>query len=145
MSLYDFWQQIPAGYREFGVIIATMSIIEIIPIKVNPWKWIKAFIELPKKVEDLERDVNNDRAFRWRQMIKNCTRQLERGEKFRESEWVEILDTTKRYEIYCEEHPDFKNGYIPDCIEFIRYRHKETLKTGDYAPELKKEMGSVAV
>lgn len=136
---------IPPSIKDFGVLVIVLSLVEIAPVKVNPWKWLKSVVCLPQRLEKLETDFNDDRAFRWRQMIKNYTRQLERGEKFRESEWVEILDTTKRYETYCEKHPDFKNGYIPDCIEFIRYKHKEVLKTGDYAPELKKEMGSVAV
>lgn len=136
---------IPPTVKDVGMLVVILSIIEVTPIKVKPWEWLMSFAELPKRLMKLEHEFNDDRAFRWRQMIKSYTRQLERGEMFRESEWVEILDTTKRYETYCETHPDFKNGYIPDCIEFIRYKHKEVLKTGDYAPELKKEMGGVAV
>jgi len=129
---------IPPILKNCAVIAILLSLVEVSPLKLNPWKWLKAFYQLPGRLEKLEHEFNDDRAFRWRQMIKSYTRQLERGEKFRESEWVEILDTTKRYEDYCEVHPDFKNGYIPDCIEFIRFKHKEVLKTGDYAPELKR-------
>ena len=136
---------IPPTIKDVGVLVVILSVVEIAPVKLNPWEWLKSFVALPARLANLEHEFNDDRAFRWRQMIKSYIRQLVRGEKFRESEWEEILDTTKRYEIYCEKHPKFKNGYIPDCIEFIRYKHKEVLKTGDYAPELKKEMGSVAV
>lgn len=137
-AIVELINLIPPSMKDVGLLVIILTLIEVTPIKLNPWQWLKSFANLPGRLEKLEHEVNDDRAFRWRQTIKSYTRQLERGEKFRESEWVEILDTTKRYEIYCEEHPDFKNGYIPDCVEFIRYKHKEVLKTGDYALELKR-------
>ena len=140
MSAAEVFQtihMIPPSILDVGFLALVLSLVEISPLKVNPWQWLKSFAELPARLKKLEKEFNDDRAFRWRQMIKTFTRQLERGEKFRESEWIELLDTVKRYENYCELYPDFKNGYIPDCIEFIRWKHKEVIKTGDYAPELK--------
>lgn len=129
---------IPPSIKDMAVFTIILSLVEISPLKINPWQWLKSFAGLPGRLEKLEHEVNDDRAFRWRQMIKNYSRQLECGGKLRDSEWMELLDTIKRYERYCEEHPDFRNGYIADCIEYIKEMHIYVMRTGDYAPELKR-------
>ena len=129
---------IPPSVKDLGIMVVVLSLVEIAPVKVNPWKWLRSFAELPARFAKLEHEVNDDRAFRWRQMIKSYSRGLERGEKLRDSEWMELLDTVKRYERYCETHPDFRNGYIADCIEYTKEMHRYVMRTGDYAPELKR-------
>ena len=58
-SLIDM---IPPSIRDLGIMVMLLSIVEIAPVKVNPWRWLKSFAELPAKVEKLENEFKDDRA-----------------------------------------------------------------------------------
>ena len=122
---------IPHSIKDVGLIVIVLSLVEISPIKVNPWKWLKAFGELPSRLEKLENEFNNDRAFRWRTLIFNRSRLIERssiqGDLLRREEWEDTLDTITNYENYCEKHPEFKNELAVQTIEYIRKQYQYTL------------------
>ena len=57
-----------AGLYGSGAIIILMTLIQISPIKINPWSWIGRCIgraingEVLEKVETLTRDVKQNKA-----------------------------------------------------------------------------------
>ena len=138
MSLQEILILLPPTVKDAALLAIVLSLVEISPLKLNPWEWLRAFVNLPKRLDELEHEFNDDRAFRWRQMIVNRARRIEQGEKMRYGEWEETMDTIGRYEKYCVKYPDFKNGFATDTIEFMKDTHKEVMKNGDYAPDLKR-------
>ena len=137
-EIFDLFANMPQGLKDIGLLALIFSLIEVSPLKLNPWRWLKAFYQLPARLDKLEHEFNDDRAFRWRQMILNRARRIEQGEKMRYGEWEETMDTIGRYEKYCDACPDFRNGFATDTIEFMKDAHKEVMKNGDYAPDLKR-------
>jgi len=132
MSLLDLWNQIPFGYREFGLVIAAMSLVEVIPVKINPWQWVKSFVELPSRLEKLEREFNDDRAFRWRSQIINRSDRIQDGKKLRKEVWEDTIVTIGNYEKYCAAHPEFRNELATMTIAFMRRKYFDAKENNDF-------------
>ena len=117
MSLLDLINQIPPGYREFGVIIALMSLVEVMPVKLNPWRWIKSFMELPSNLEKVdERLISLEK--RLNEVEKRLSEIDARVEELREK--TENLDT--------EYHHDKAYGWRAVILSRAdQVRHKEKL------------------
>lgn len=127
MEVLDVWYGIPHTIKDLGIIVLVLSFIEISPIKLNPWKWCKAFIALPSRLEALEHEFNDDRAFRWRQMIVNRGDRVQDGYKLRKEVWKDTIETIDNYEKYCDKHPEFRNELATITIEYMRHKYQEAL------------------
>lgn len=123
---------IPPFILDCGIIMVILGLIQISPLKINPWDTIKSFITLPKRIDKLENDFNNDRAFRWRSMILTRSDLIRNNEKMSEEKWLDTIETIDRYEHYCEVHPEFKNGKAVVSIEYLREKYKQAYKDKDY-------------
>ena len=123
---------IPPTIKDFGFLVIVLSLVEISPIKINPWKWLKSFLELPTRLEKLEHEFNDDRAFRWRSLIFNRSRTIEKsfqkGELLRREEWEDTIDTISNYEKYCENNPQFKNELANQTIAYVKKQYQYALE-----------------
>lgn len=103
-------------------IVALSAIIQISPIKLNPWSWLARHIgrainkEVIEKVDGLEKDVNNLRADMHEQSARDARARILRfgdeilhGTKHSQEHFDEILACITDYTKYCDEHPEFKN------------------------------------
>lgn len=131
-EVVEFINLIPPSIKDVGIVVFILSIVEIAPVKVNPWRWLKAFVALPSRLEKLEHEFNDDRAFRWRNLIFNRARQFRKaqktGELFEQEEWKDTLETISNYERYCEHHPEFKNELAVQTIEYVRKQYQYALE-----------------
>ena len=126
----------PLFFKDFAILAIVLSLIEVSPLKVNPWKWLKEFANLPKRLAELERDYLNDKAYRWRAMILARADHVRRGEKLSEERWSDTITTIAYYEDYChqqeEQHTGFINGKADAAIEYLKKKYKVVYETGDY-------------
>ena len=122
----------PLFFKDFAILAAILTIVQVTPIKFNPWTWLKNFIALPKQLENLEHEFNDDRAFRWRSLIFNRSRTIEKslktGDLLRREEWEDTIETIGNYERYCEGHPEFKNELAVQTIEYIKNQYQFALE-----------------
>lgn len=123
---------IPPSIKDFGVLFIVLSLVEIAPVKVNPWQWLKSVVCLPQRLEKLETDFNNDRAFRWRSQILRRADYIMDGQKFSRETWDDTIETIDNYERYCKHHDDYQNGKAKAAIEFMRETYKEVMKNNDF-------------
>lgn len=127
---------IPPFFKDCVFLMLVLSLIEVAPVKLNPWKWIKAFIALPKRMEDLEKDFHNDRAYRWRSMILTRSDMVRHGDKLSLERWNDTIDTIDRYTEYCDlcerEGVHFINGKAVEAIEFLQKKYREVKDSGDF-------------
>ena len=123
----DMMVLFPPFIKDVAIVAALLSLVEISPIKLNPWKWIKAFIALPSRLEKLEHEFNDDRAFRWRQMIINRSERIQDGNLLRKEVWKDTIETIGNYEKYCSKHPEFRNELATVTIEYMREQYKYAL------------------
>lgn len=143
-------QEIVAGGG--GALLILMTLIQIAPIKVNPWsKMAKAFghainsdvlTELvdvkkhqqetwDKLAEHIRVDAERDADMR-RQRILRFNADLMKGDDYNHEYFVDMLVEIDEYERYCRIHPGYKNNRAVMAIANIKRVYEEHAKTGDF-------------
>lgn len=118
-------------------VVALMSLIQISPIKINPWtaigRWIGRAIngELIEKVNNLEKQLeiveakhDESEAKAARVRILRFGDELYQGKRHSKEHFEDILADITEYDIYCREHPDFKNERtkVTESVILKQYR-----------------------
>lgn len=123
------------------LLLALMTIVQIAPIKINPWSWLAEAIgrainaEVIKKLDahitmDDRRTADGHRA-----RILHFNNELLRDIGHTQEEFFEVLAEIDAYEKYCREHPEYPNNRAVLAIENIREVYKERLKKRDFLQE----------
>lgn len=122
------------------ILFGTITIFEVSPIKINPWKWIGRAInsELIKKLDQVEKDVATikkdqaeDNAENMRSQILSFAASCRRHEHHDAEEWNHIIAIIKRYETYVEER-NIDNGVIEENAAFLRELYHKRLINNDF-------------
>lgn len=136
----------------WAVIAVLMSMVEIAPIKINPWSAILKYIgsklngELQKDIQSVKADVQGVKedvqtldkkieavressevieAKQSRVRILRFDEELLKGEEHTKEHFNQILDDIDLYEEYCEKHEGFRNGIARHAIKHIRETYDE--------------------
>lgn len=122
----------------FGGILALSSLVEIVPIKLNPWsaalRWlgnklngdvIKQVGELKEKVQGVSDRQEESEAKSARVRILRFGDELYLGHKHSKEHFDNILADVKTYNDYCRTHPNFENERTKITEEQIKatYQH----------------------
>lgn len=135
-----------------GALVILLSIVEISPIKINPWtalaKWVGRAInaDVMKELEAVkasqtitqerldahisaneQREADNSRA-----RILRFNNELLRDIPHTKEEFVEALKDIDEYKRYCDEHPHYKNERASHAIANIGRVYDERLKRHDF-------------
>lgn len=111
----------------FTVVI--MSLIEVTPIKINPWTWLgntlnKGIITKLEKVEkdvaEVKREVGESSAVTSRYRILRFDDEILHDVRHSKEHFDQILLDIDVYEKFCDEHPDFKNNLAVMAIKHIK-------------------------
>lgn len=116
----------------FGGIVALSALIQISPIKLNPWSWIAKRVgkainsEVIEKVDRLEDDLKDlkeaqdeHNAKVARSKILEFGDELYHDMKHSKEAFDDILAMITEYEQYCESHPKFKNKRTERTEKYI--------------------------
>lgn len=135
-----------------GALVVLLSIVEISPIKINPWssimKWLgrainadviqelgavrASQVETRKRLEthistDEKREADHCRA-----RILRFNNELLREIPHTKEEFIEVLKDIDEYEIYCRDHKDYANGRAVHAIANIGRVYDERLQKHDF-------------
>lgn len=122
------------------LLFGTITIFEVSPIKINPWKWIGRAIngDIMKKLEKVEQDVatikkdqEEDNAENMRSRILSFAASCRRHEHHDAEEWNNIISTIKKYETYVKER-GIDNGVIEENAAFLRELYHKRLVNNDF-------------
>lgn len=121
------------------------TLIEITPIKLNPWTWMARKVgraingEVIAKVDGLEKDIKQlDYDAKEREAKAARARVLRFGDeilhKCRHSKehFDDILQDITMYEKYCDEHPEFENERMQLTVRHIEEAYGKCLKENDF-------------
>ena len=135
-----------------GVLVVVLSLIEVTPIKVNPWsalaKWLgRAFnadviagLEAVKQSQaearkQLDAHITTDEkreADHCRARILRFNNELLRELPHTKEEFIEVLKDIDDYERYCRDHKDYANGRAVHAINNIGRVYDERLEKHDF-------------
>lgn len=142
------------------VVLGLPTLIEISPIKINPWSWIwkmlkflwRGFcrslnadvLERLKTLEDeqgeIKKEISAQKALSdkreadgWRTEILRFNMELVKHTKHTREDYIEILDIIDKYEKYCNAHEDYENNRAVHAIANIGRCYDDRLKNNDFA------------
>ena len=128
-----------------GLLIVVMTLLQISPIKFNPWSYFANKIgkamngEIIEKVDNIAKDLNELRNECDEREADNCrTRILRFNDELshdvnhsKEHFDQTLMDITK-YEVYCNNHPGYKNNIAALAIERIKSTYKKCCDEGTF-------------
>lgn len=135
-----------------GIIFILMTIIQIVPIKINPWSYLSRKIgkainhdmiermdKLDKNVENLSTDLQNLReecnerdATLSRVRILRFGDEILHGIPHSKEHYDNILQDITFYENYCRSHPNYINNIAVMTIKHIKNMYQKHLEQDDF-------------
>lgn len=119
------------------VLLGAVTMVEIVPIKINPWsllfKWIGNALngDLKEELTNLKKDFEDSKVGTMRWNILNFARSCRMGEDHSEEEWNYVIAQLKQYETFCEEK-HIENGVIEETAIYIRQLYHKRLHKNDF-------------
>jgi len=135
-----------------GVIIfGTVTLIEITPIKINPWrgllKWVGSVINaedraniekinnkidtMQKDMDKMKREREDDKAKEKRWHILDFINSCRHGRTHTREEWNHTLTELAEYEKFTEDH-DIPNGVIDEGAKYLRELFQENNRNNNF-------------
>ena len=129
MTFKELVAQLTVGNVAAGIAIL-LSLIQISPLKLNPWDRIFGWIgkktqgELHKQVADLQKQITDIWISSHRQSILTFARECRADIHHNAEEWNHILSIADEYEVYCSTHA-VSNGVVKADTRYVRDLYQE--------------------
>lgn len=128
-----------------GLLIVLLTLIQIAPIKINPWSAIAKTLgrainkEMMDKLESLDKEVKQLRDATALESALNCRVRIIHfgdetlhGQKHTKEHFDQILRDIDKYEHYCSTHPEFENNVTVLTSARIKEIYQKRLADGDF-------------
>ncbi len=128
-----------------SAIVIFLTVVQIAPIKLNPWSYIAKIIGRALNAEVLEQQQATQKkldehietddkrnANSLRAQILQFNNELIDNRKHSKESFVEILSVIDDYEDYCRNHPDYKNNRCAHAVANIGRVYDERLQKHDF-------------
>lgn len=138
-----------------GTLLFLMTIIQIAPVKINPWSAIAKTVgkainaDVLRELDTVKKDLadhvkaNEARnADEHRARILRFNNELLRDISHTKEEFIDILADIDFYERYCRDHKDYKNNRAVHAIANISRSYDERLRRHDFLRSASNEQES---
>ena len=128
-----------------GGMLVLMTLVQIIPIKINPWSWIAKRIGRAINSEVLEKiNKNNETVERFKAETAEQWASLRRTHILRFGDEIlhgvihskehfdQILVDISKYESYCKDNPEYLNSIANATIEQIKRTYQKYLEDNSF-------------
>ena len=129
MTLNEIMSKFNAGYLTIGIVVL-LSLIEISPLKLNPWDRLLSWIgsKLNGKTEKRLAAVEKQLRSMWindhRHCILTFAREARAAIAHSADEWTNVLNIAEEYEKYVDAN-GITNGIITQDTAYIRNLYQE--------------------
>ena len=119
-------------------LIIILSLIQVAPIKVNPWSWLAKWAgkamngDLIREVRDLREEFDVSLANQARTRILRFNDELLRKERHSMEMFNSVLEDVDFYERYCLDHTKYKNSKAVLAIANIKRCYEKCEIDGDF-------------
>lgn len=151
MSLAEFVKTISAGDYVL-IILLVLSIIQITPIKINPWSYLARHIgraingeviaemktiqndlsDVHTEIDKMQKNGEKKDADDARNRILRFDDELRIHQKHSREFFDQILDDVDFYEKFCDTHEHYKNSKADSAIKNIRKVYDIVKETNDF-------------
>jgi len=134
------------------VVVVASSLIEISPIKVNPWSWVikklgktlngevikelqevkKDVVELKAEQQEYKKQRSDDKATATRRRILNFDDELRREVRHSQEQFRQIIEDVDFYRGYCNSHPEYPNNMAEDAMHNIVEKYRIVKERNDF-------------
>lgn len=136
MSIKEILDTIPffewLGENSTGLlwaVIIIMSLIEVAPIKINPWKALGKGLQKFLGIYDIREELMDNRRTR----ILRFDDELMNGLHHSKDLFDSVLIDCDKYEQFCMSHKGYVNSVANDSIKRIRETYHELKAEGEFA------------
>lgn len=133
MTVYEAAMKLTAGELAgwaVVLLIILFSLIQIAPVKLNPWDSILGWLgrkingATVKRLESVEKQIRGMWINDHRQRILTFARECRDKITHSPDEWVNVLNVAEEYEKYVKEEK-ITNGIVTQDTEYIRSLYQE--------------------
>jgi hypothetical protein len=129
MNLKEIISQLNAGYVVAGIAVL-LSLIQISPLKLNPWDKLLGWFgkklngETEKRLKAVEKQIRDMWINNHRQSILTFARECRADIEHSSDEWTNVLNLAEEYEKYVTENK-ITNGIITQDTVYLRKLYQE--------------------
>lgn len=136
-----------------GLTVALLTLIQIAPLKINPWTAIAQAIgravnaDVLKELNAVKSGLNNHirmdderNADEHRARILQFNNELLRDIPHTREEFIDVLADIDHYERYCKAHPEYENNRAIHAIGNISRVYDERLQKHDFLRSSSREL-----
>jgi hypothetical protein len=134
LALYEMIKSYFMDGKTLIFIFALLSLIQVSPLKINPWSWLLRMIrsglgisELSESVKKLTDHMDEEDILNARRRILRFNDELLQDIRHSREMFDNVLDDITAYEHYCNQHKDFKNQKVTLAIENVNRVYKECM------------------
>lgn len=127
------------------VLFGGITLVQIAPIKLNPWSWIARAIgrainaevidkvdKLETKVENIKKNTEEHEAKSARVRILRFGDEILHDVKHSQEHYNQVLLDITEYEEYCRQHPEFRNNVTGITTKRIMATYEKCLKDNSF-------------
>lgn len=114
-----------------GVLLILLTIIQLAPIKINPWSKIAKIIGRALNTEVMDK-LNESEATNCRYRILRFDDEIRHKVKHTEEHFNQIMEDIDDYERYCSGHPNYKNSKAVSAIENTRRTYEKCRRENSF-------------
>jgi len=124
---------------------ATLTVLQVAPIKINPWTWIARAIgrainaevidkvgKLENEVQTIKKNVEEHEAKSARVRILRFGDEILHDVKHSQEHFNQVLLDITEYEEYCSKHPEFRNNVTGITTKRIMETYERCLKDNNF-------------
>ena len=126
-------------------VFATMTVLQVAPIKINPWTWIARAIgrainaeviaevgSLKQEVQTIKKNTEEHEAKSARVRILRFGDEILHNVKHSQEHFNQVLLDITEYEEYCSHHPDFRNNVTGITTKRNMETYEKCLKDNNF-------------
>lgn len=155
MSVYDIIKLLLDNWgKALGIVVVLSMIIQVTPIKINPWSTIgrqlKTFFmsDILQEIKEMKADIkttkeeldkhirenNEETARKWRHDILEFSNQEINHKRHTKEQWDDVLPSCKEYELFCKRN-NIINEKATKAIKDLNRRYELHMANEDFLEE----------
>ena len=119
------------------VILGAVTLIQIAPIKINPWSWLRSKLsdliygEVRKDIQSVQDEITEMKVQNWRWNVLDFANSCKNNRRHTLDEWKHTISQLAEYERYIERN-EITNGVFEEDARYLREQYQEHCRMNDF-------------